>query len=207
MAALDDRIALVTGGGRGIGRGIVHQLAKAGADVAIGDVDLENAEKTAGEVEELGRRALVLRLDVTDSASAREGVASVVEHFGSLDILVNNAGVVQDHLDDDVTERDFDRCFEVNLKGIWIVSREAAEHFKQRGAGKIVNIASIAGRRGGAGLAPYSASKAGAISLTQSLASGLGRHGINVNAICRACCGPRCGRSSRVCSRETSRPT
>ena len=184
MAALEDRVALVTGGGRGIGRGIVHQLAKAGADVAIGDVDLENAEKTAGEVAELGRSALVLELDVTDAESARAGVARVLERFGRLDVLVNNAGVVQDHLGAEITERDFDRCFEVNLKGIWIVSRAVAGHFEERGAGKIVNIASIAGRRGGGGLAPYSASKAGAISLTQSLASDLGRHGINVNAVC-----------------------
>jgi NAD(P)-dependent dehydrogenase (short-subunit alcohol dehydrogenase family) len=97
---------------------------------------------------------------------------------------VNNAGVVQDHLGREVTGEDFDRCYQVNLRGIWNVSSAVVPHFRERGGGKIVNIASIAGRRGNSGLAPYSASKAAAISLTQSMAFSLGPHGINVNAVC-----------------------
>lgn len=184
MIDLQQRTALVTGGGRGIGRGIVLALARAGADIVIADVDLENAERTAGEVAELDRQALVVRTDVTDSASAAGAVTQTLERFGKLDILVNNAGVVQDGVGPATSEEDWNRCFDVNLKGIWIMSNATIPHFRERQAGKIVNIASIAGRHGGAGLAAYSASKAGAISLTQSLAASLGGSNINVNAIC-----------------------
>jgi meso-butanediol dehydrogenase/(S,S)-butanediol dehydrogenase/diacetyl reductase len=184
MSVLEEKIAIVTGGGRGIGRGIVLALARAGADVAIADVDLENAELSAKEVTALGRRALVARVDVTDAQSAKAGVDEALTRFGKIDILVNNAGVVQDHVGKAVTGDDFDRCFQVNLKGIWNVTNAVIPHFRERGAGKIANIASIAGRRGDNGLAPYSASKAGAISLTQSLAAALGPHNINVNAVC-----------------------
>ena len=184
MTDLRGRNAIVTGGGRGIGRGIVLALANSGADVAIADVDLESAEGTAKEVQALGRRALVVRVDVTDPASVEAGVAQVVEQLGGVDILVNNAGVLTDHVGAAVTAEDFDRCFEVNLKGIWRMSAALTPHFRERNAGKIVNIASIAGRQGGAGISPYCASKAGAISLTQSLAHELAAANVNVNAIC-----------------------
>lgn len=180
---LKDRVAVVTGGGRGIGRGIVLALAEAGADVAIGDVDLASAEKTAAEVEDRGRKAGVVGLDVTDEGSARTAIQETLSRFGAIDILVNNAGVVQNHLDDGATEDDFDSCYRVNQKGIWIVTSALVPHFKERGAGKIVNIASIAGRQGGV-LTAYSASKAAAISITQSQAAQLGAHNINVNAVC-----------------------
>ena len=180
---LDGRVAIVTGGGRGIGRGIALALAEAGADVAIADIDLPNAEATAKEISALGRRALLVRVDVTDSQSIGAGVAEVLAKLGGVDILVNNAGVVQDNPDAVVTAEDFDRCYEVNLKGIWSMTSALVPHFAERGEGKIVNIASIAGRRGGA-LLPYSASKAAAISLTQSLATTLGAKNINVNAVC-----------------------
>jgi meso-butanediol dehydrogenase/(S,S)-butanediol dehydrogenase/diacetyl reductase len=184
MSLLAEKIAIVTGGGRGIGRGIVLTLAGAGADVAIADVDLENAETTAKDVTALGRQGLVTRVDVTDVQSAQAGVEETLAHFRKIDILVNNAGVVQDHVGGAVTGDDFERCFQVNLKGIWNVSNAVIPHFRERGGGKIANIASIAGRRGDNGLAPYSASKAGAISLTQSMAADLGPHNINVNAVC-----------------------
>ena len=161
MIDLEQRTAIVTGGGRGIGRGIVLALAGAGADIAIADIDLENAEQTAKDVGELGRAALVLRTDVTDLESARAAVEQTLERFGGLDILVNNAGVVQESMGAETSEDDFDRCFQVNLKGIWTMSSAAIPHFRERQAGKIVNIASIAGRKGGAGLSAYSASKAG----------------------------------------------
>ncbi|MCH2173346.1 SDR family oxidoreductase [Myxococcota bacterium] len=183
MFSLTDRVAVVTGGGRGIGRGIVLALADAGAHVAIADIDLPAAEATAKEVEARGRRALVARVDVTDDESIRAGIAAVREAFEGIDILVNNAGVVQDHSDAQVDADDFDHCFRVNLRGIWAMTSAVVPCFQERGGGKIVNIASIAGRRGGA-LAPYSASKAGAISLTQSQATALGRDNINVNAVC-----------------------
>ena len=184
MDRLSRKSAIVTGGGRGIGRGIVLKLAEAGADIAIADVDLEAAERTAGEVAKLGREVMVCEVDVADTESVRRGLEQILARFGRIDILVNNAGIVQDHLGSEVTGDDFDRCYQVNLRGIWNVSSAVVPHFRERGGGKIVNIASIAGRRGDNGLAPYSASKAGAISLTQSMAFALGRHGINVNAVC-----------------------
>lgn len=184
MIDLENSIAIVTGGGRGIGRGIVHALARAGADIVIADIDVESAAHTANEVSQLDRQALVVATDVTDADSARAAVEQTLARFGKVDILVNNAGVVQDRVGAATTEDDFDRCFEVNLKGMWIMSSAVIPPFQERQAGKIVNIASIAGRHGGAGLAAYSASKAGAISLTQSLAAALGASNINVNAIC-----------------------
>ncbi len=184
MFTLDDRVAIVTGGGRGIGRGIVLALAHAGADVAIADVDLESAEATAKEVESRGRRALVVRADVAQESSVAEAVARTLAELGRVDVLVNNAGVVQDAIGDATTEADFDRCHAVNVKGIWNATRAVLPHFRERGGGKVVNIASIAGRSGANGLAPYSASKAAAISLTQSLASELGPENVNVNAVC-----------------------
>lgn len=184
MNRLEGRAALVTGGGRGIGRGIALALARAGADVAIADVDTTSAESTAAELADLGRQSARVHLDVTDDDSVREGVRTALARLNRIDILVNNAGVVQDHVGDETTESDFDRCYEVNLKGIWRVTRALLPHFLERGGGKVVNIASIAGRRGGNPLVPYSASKAAALSLTQSLAGELGPHNVNVNAVC-----------------------
>jgi meso-butanediol dehydrogenase/(S,S)-butanediol dehydrogenase/diacetyl reductase len=184
MGRLEGKIALVTGGGRGIGRGIVLALARAGADVAVADVDLEGAEGAAKLVESLGRRALVTPMDVTETDSVRAGVERVLAGLGGVGVLVNNAGVVQDGVGFQASERDFDRCYAVNLKGVWTVSTALIPHFRERGGGRIVNIASIAGRRGVEALAPYAASKAAVISLTQSLAAGLGRENVNVNAVC-----------------------
>lgn len=184
MIELQQKTAIVTGGGRGIGRGIALVLARAGADLVIADLDLESAEHTAKEVAELGREVLVVHTDVTDVASARIAVKRALTRFGGIDILVNNAGVVQDGVGRGTSEDDFERCSRVNVGGIWNMSGAVIPHFRERETGKIVNIASIAGRRGGGGLPAYEASKAGAISLTQSLAASLGPHNINVNAIC-----------------------
>ena len=184
MIELQQKTAIVTGGARGIGRGIALVLARAGAELVIADLELESAERTAKEVAELGRGVLVLRTDVTDAVSAREAVEQTLARFGKVDILVNNAGVVQDGIAGATREEDFERCFRVNVQGIWNMSGAVTPHFRERRAGKIVNIASIAGRRGGRALPAYEASKAGAISLTQSLAASLGSHNINVNAIC-----------------------
>jgi meso-butanediol dehydrogenase/(S,S)-butanediol dehydrogenase/diacetyl reductase len=184
MNQLAGKTAIVTGGGRGIGQGIIFALADAGADVVIADINVENAEKTAAEVESRGKRALAVKLDVTDEHSVNTGVEETIARFGQINILVNNAGVVPEHVGPETQRQDFDLCFEVNLRGIWTMTMAVLPHLKKHNAGKIVNIASIAGRRGGRGMAPYSASKAGAISLTQSLAAELGPDGINVNAIC-----------------------
>ena len=180
---LEGSVATVTGGGRGIGRGIVLALARAGADIAIADIDLERATQTAGEVEALGRRALVVSVDVTEPSSCKAGAEEIIGTLGGIQVLVNNAGVVQAQGDAEIGPEDFDRCYRVNLVGIWNMSSAVLPHFRKRGGGRLVNIASIAGRRGGM-LTPYAASKAAAISLTQSQATALGPENINANAVC-----------------------
>ncbi|OAI42180.1 hypothetical protein AYO38_03280 [bacterium SCGC AG-212-C10] len=185
MGSLEGKVAIVTGGGRGIGQGISRVLAREGATIVIADIDLENAEKTAQELNADGTKTAVIDCDVTSEASAESAIASAVNGFGRVDILVNNAGVVGKHVGGGViTLEDWDMCYQVNLKGTWIMARAIVPHFRSQGAGKIVNIASIAGRLGGAGMAHYNASKAGAISVTQSLAADLGPMNITVNAVC-----------------------
>ncbi len=184
MGRLDGKVALVTGAARGIGRGIATELAAEGADIVICDVLIDEAFRTAGELQNRhGVTAIALEMDVTSDDSIETQVAAALAEMGQIDILVNNAGVAPDNLSQSEIESDWDRCFDVNLKAIWKVTKAVAPHFKEQGGGKIVNIASIAGRQGGA-IASYSASKAGAISLTQSQAAELGSHNINVNAIC-----------------------
>ncbi|MDE2966011.1 MAG: glucose 1-dehydrogenase [Chloroflexota bacterium] len=184
MGRLNGKVALVTGAARGIGKGIATELAREGASIVICDLLIDDAVRTAGELQdEHGVTALALEMDVTSEDSIESQVAEAVSQMGQIDILVNNAGVPPDNFGADETEEDWDRCYEVNLKGIWKVTSVVAPHFKEQGGGKIVNIASIAGRIGG-GMASYSASKAGAISITQSQAAELGRFNINVNAIC-----------------------
>ena len=185
MGRLNHRVAIVTGGGRGIGRGIVEVLVREGCAAVIADVDLESANRTAEEVQLAGGRATVVECDVTDERSARTAIDAAIGQFGRVHILINNAGVVGRHVGgSQIDLDDFDWCYDVNVKGIWIVTRAIVSHFKENGGGRIVNIASIAGRTGGAGMAHYNASKAAAINLTQSLAMDLGPANINVNAVC-----------------------
>ena len=185
MGILDGKTALVTGGGRGIGKGIALELAEEGADIIIADIDLDNAENTAIELRELGRKVTVVEMDITQEVSVAAAVSSALSQHAQVNILVNNAGVIGDHVvGDEVQLEDWDKCYEVNLRGIWVVSRAIIGHFKEIGGGKIVNIASVAGRHGSGMHADYSASKAGAISVTQSLANELGPFNVNVNAVC-----------------------
>jgi meso-butanediol dehydrogenase/(S,S)-butanediol dehydrogenase/diacetyl reductase len=185
MGRLDHLGAIVTGGGRGIGRGIALVLAREGAAVILADIDLDNANRTAEEIQFGGGRAAVVETDVTRPESCEAAVAATVGQLGRVHILVNNAGVVGKHVGSaSIDVDDWDMCQEVNVKGIWNMTRAVVPHFKASGGGKVVNIASIAGRRGGAGMAHYNASKAAAINLTQSLAWDLGRDNINVNAVC-----------------------
>ena len=184
MGRLDGKVALVTGAARGIGKGIATELAREGADVVIADLLIDLAYQTAGELQNRhGVTTLALEMDVTSEDSISTNVANAIAEMGRIDILVNNAGVAPDNLSQNEVESDWDRCFEVNLKAIWKVSSALIPHFVENGGGKIVNIASIAGRQGGA-IASYSASKAGAISITQSQANDLGQYNINANAVC-----------------------
>jgi 3-oxoacyl-[acyl-carrier protein] reductase len=204
---LGGRVALVTGGSRGLGRADALTLARAGADVAIADIQVESdpgeeaarygtlaqaarargmvyTESTAEEIRALGRRALALKCDVTDRAQVDATVARVVDELGSLDILVNNAGTL-DHVAQLPDQRPelWERDLQVNLTGAFNCAQAAWPHMRERGWGRIVNMASVAGTLGGFGQASYSTTKAGLLGLTRTLALEGGRHGITCNAI------------------------
>ena len=184
MMALGKRIAFVTGAGQGVGRGIALELAHAGANIVIADLNRQKGEEVVTEIKALGRDAVALSVDVTDKASIEQAIAQALIHFSQIDILVNNAGVMQKALGEQTSVADFDLCHEVNLKSIWLVTEALTSHFKAVRGGKIINISSAAGRRGIGDFPAYCASKAAAISLTQSLSQSLAAFDINVNAIC-----------------------
>jgi NAD(P)-dependent dehydrogenase (short-subunit alcohol dehydrogenase family) len=183
---LAGKVAVVTGGGSGIGRGIVLAMAQEGADIAIPDIQVINAEKVAGEVKALGRKALAMKTDVTSSADVKAMVDRVREAFGKIDVVVNNAGMAAPPglPFTNNTEDDWDRAFAVNTKSVFIVSKAVTAHMIERKAGRIINIASIAGPISAATMPPYSVAKMGVITLTKIIAKELAPHGVTVNAIC-----------------------
>ena len=178
---LSDKVAIITGGARGIGEAIARGYAAEGAHVVIGDVEIAKAEQLAAEI---GGKALAVRLDVRDAASIDALVATTVSKLGGVDILVNNAGIFNMGPIAEITEADFDRQFGINVRGLIFVTKAvAAQMIKQGRGGKIINMSSQAGRRGEAFVAVYCASKAAVISITQSFGLELIKHRINVNAI------------------------
>lgn len=204
---LSGRVAFVTGGSRGLGRADALTLARAGADVVIADILVESelseetdrygalataarvqgmvhTEETVEEIRSLGRRALALRCDVTDRDQVEAAVARTVEELGSVDILVNNAATL-DHVGQLLDQRQelWERDLRVNLTGSFNCARAVWPHMKERGWGRIVNMASVAGTLGGFGQASYATTKAGVLGLTKTLAMEGGRHGITCNAI------------------------
>jgi len=181
---LEGRVVFVTGAGRGIGRGIAEALAEAGADLGLGDLD-DGVRQTAAIVESRGRRALALRLDVTDRASIDAAVAQTVEDLGRIDGWVNNAGALRMDPALDVRRPDWDAQVEVNVTGLFAGCQAAAREMIRSGrGGAIVNVASNAGKVGYPNMAVYNATKAAVISLTRSLAAEWADRGINVNAVC-----------------------
>jgi 3-oxoacyl-[acyl-carrier protein] reductase len=205
---LSGRVALVTGGSRGLGRADALTLARAGADVAIADIQVESettdeeaerygplaqvaraqglvyTEQKVEEIRGLGRRAAAIKCDVTDREQVGAAVARCVEELGSVDILVNNAGTL-DHVAQvaDQSPELWERDLRVNLTGAFNCSQAVWPHMRERGWGRIVNMASVAGTLGGFGQASYATTKAGLLGLTKSLALEGARHGITVNAI------------------------
>jgi 3-oxoacyl-[acyl-carrier protein] reductase len=184
MANLAGLAALVTGGAQGIGNGIVRELVVAGARVVVADRDLRGAQAAAQELRTADSDVIALRVDVTDEASVSECVAAALKSFGRIDILVNNAGIHCEKIGEPSTVDQFNRCLDVNLLGVWRMTQALLPHFRQRGGGNIVNIASINGRKPWVDTPGYSASKAAVINLTQALAMKLGCENINVNAVC-----------------------
>jgi len=180
---LKDKVALVTGGGQGIGRVIGDNLAKSGAHVVLGDINLENAEKSAKAILANGGSASATLLNVADPENVKEVFDSIVKEFKPLDILVNNAGITKDGLFVRMKEDDWDQVLAVNLKGSFLCGQQAAKQMMKQRQGAIVNIASIVGVMGNAGQANYSASKAGLIGLTKTMARELAPRNITVNAV------------------------
>lgn len=182
---LDGRTALVTGGGQGIGRGYAHALAEAGASVAIVDINLTTAQQVAEEIRELGQQAISVEADVTVSADVKRMVDIVVEEWGKLDIAVNNAGRVIWGKTEDVTEEDWDKVVDLNLKGVFLCAQAEARVMIPQKYGKIINTASMSASvvNRPQNQASYNASKAGVVHLTKSLAAEWASHGIRVNCI------------------------
>jgi acetoin reductase-like protein len=181
---LEDKVAIVTGGAQGMGRAISLRFAAEGASVVVADLNLDGAEGTAREIEGAGGTAAAVAVDVRDQAQVQAMVDTAVERFGGLDILVNNAGVGRIIPFFETTEADWDFIFDINCKGLLWCSQAAAKVMVDQGrGGKIINLASQAGRRGEALVLAYCASKACVISMTQSMALALAPHKINVNAL------------------------
>jgi NAD(P)-dependent dehydrogenase (short-subunit alcohol dehydrogenase family) len=182
--SLQGKVAIVTGAGRGIGRGIALRLAQAGADLAVTDVLEREIQETANLVEQLDRSALALQVDVSRREQVAAMVARTVERFGRLDILVNNAGVMGQKTLLEITEDDWDRLIDINLKGTFLCAQAVVRHYLGVGTkGKIVNIASVEAEIAFPDSVPYATSKGGVAMMTKALALDLAPHGINVNAV------------------------
>lgn len=181
MNRLEGKSALITGAARGIGRGFAEKYISEGATVAIADINLDAAQQTASE---LGDAAYAVQLDVSDQASIDAAMASVVTHAGKLDILINNAALFDASETVDITRESYDRLYAVNVAGTLFTMQAAARQMIAQGhGGKIINMASQAGRRGESLVLVYCSTKAAVISMTQSAGLNLIKHGINVNAI------------------------
>ncbi len=184
MIDLNGKSALITGSGRGIGREIARKLAAAGANIGVSDIDLETAEKTAIEIAaEYGVKTVALKANVAAEDEVKAMIKDFTVAFGQIDILVNNAGITKDGLIMRMKETDWDAVLNVNLKSAFLCSKAVARPMLKQGGGRIINIASISGVIGLPGQANYSASKAGMIGLTKSLAKELAAKSVTVNAI------------------------
>lgn len=182
--SLKGRVAVVTGGSRGIGRAIALRLAESGADVAlIYAGNQAAADETAQQVRELGVRAMAVQCDVSDAQQAAAAIKQVRDELGPIDILVNNAGITRDGISLRMKPDDFRRVIDVNLTGAFLMAQAAMSDFVRRRSGRIINISSASGLMGNAGQANYSAAKAGMIGLTKTLARELAGRGVTVNAV------------------------
>jgi len=180
---LKDQVALITGAAQGIGRSVALTLAREGARVAISDVSLEKAQQTADECAALGVESRALRFDVSNEEEVRAGFADAVEAFGGLDILVNNAGITRDGLAMRMKMEDWEAVLRINLTGTFLCTKEAVKIMAKKRAGRVINIASVVGFMGNVGQANYSASKAGVVALTKTVAREYAARNVTVNAV------------------------
>lgn len=181
---LEDKVALVTGGGRGIGRAIALALAREGGDIIVNDVDIERAEEVAAEIDSMGRRAKAIMADISKSEEVKKMVQEALALFGRIDIFINNAGIIKRGSLEEHSEEDWDRVIAVNLKGTFNCVKEVVPIMKGQRHGKIVNISSVVGKTGDIATAPsYGASKGAINAFTKSLARELASFGITVNAV------------------------
>jgi len=183
LISLQNKVAVVTGGARGIGRTCCLMLAEAGAHVAVSDVDLAGAEQVAEVIRGMGRESMAVKTDVSKWADAEQLMETVLAKFNRLDILVNNAGITRDNLLMRMDEKEWDAVITVNLKGTFNCIKAATRPMMKQRSGKVINMASVVGVMGNAGQANYAASKAGVIGLTKSVAKELGSRNIQVNAV------------------------
>ncbi|KAB2336234.1 3-oxoacyl-ACP reductase FabG [Cytobacillus depressus] len=180
---LNERVAIVTGGSKGLGEGMAYALAEQGADIVIVSRNQAEGELVAAKIRDMGRKSIALSVDVQDISSINQMVKTVKEKFGRIDILINNAGVGITKFALEVTEAEWDKVVDTNLKGVFFCAQAVAKVMKEQKYGKIINISSLAGLKGSNAMAPYCASKAGIINLTRALAKEWARYHINVNAI------------------------
>jgi 3-oxoacyl-[acyl-carrier protein] reductase len=183
MNQLANQIAVVTGAGRGIGRGIALKFASEGADVVCVSRTAENSEKVAAEIRALDRKAWAHAVDVADAAGVAAAGEKIMAEAGRVDILVNNAGVTRDGLVMRMSEADWDTVMDTNLKGAFLFTKAFSRSFIKQRSGRIINIASVIGLIGNAGQCNYAASKAALIGFTKSIARELASRGITVNAL------------------------
>ncbi len=181
---LPDKVAIVTGASKGIGRAIALRLAKEGANTVIADIDTNEGEKVAQMIREMGRECLVVKCDVRNSQEVEEMVKKTIQKFGRIDILVNNAGVSSMAPMVELEEKDWDFNMDINAKGQFLCSRAVAKHMIKQKSGKIINNASLAAKRGARFLAHYSASKFAVLGLTYTMAIELAPYNVTVNAVC-----------------------
>ena len=185
---LSDKVAIVTGSSRGIGRAIALGLAKDGANIVVNALsNITKAREVAEEIESMGREVLVIVADVSKKEHVESMVEQTLKRFGKIDILVNNAGIVGPTVPiQELSEEDWDRVISVDLKGTFLCCRAVIPHMIRQRSGKIVNISSIAGKEGNANMTAYCAAKAGIIGLTKALAEEVAKYGIRVNCVCPA---------------------